>query len=216
MARRLVTLDICDDCTHNKIPNVPAVGQHVLSIDGQPLRRVQLCMRCEVIWEPFIAVYEQQGQDVEPPPSETPPKKAAKKRRPRAVPADKPKELEKAPAEPAPDKRHLLVWCPEPHPTKNGHGTPVSYETRNTHAENVHNGAKVWEIKWGDPEGILKARCESHAECMKTGLSFTSKQGLAQHQRSCQLPRVDQGSSEEDTSDSLTNDETEGRPTEDR
>jgi hypothetical protein len=67
----------------------------------------------------------------------------------------------------------------------------IAYSNRNSHAELVHRQARIWEIRWEDPDGILAVPCEAHAECMKTGLSFCSKAGLLQHTRSCPLPRID-------------------------
>jgi hypothetical protein len=199
MVRRLIQIvqDLCDDCAFNGIPDVPAFTEHIVAIDGGRPRRIQLCTRCDKAWKPFLTIYEQQGQDVVDPAK---PAKRTSKSKPKAVKAAQPKELEAAPAtkEPAPKKpteakKRLLVKCPLPHSSIGGVPKEVAYTDRGTHADMVHDHAKMWDIVWEDPYKILKHACDAHAECIKTGLSFTTERGLAQHRSACQLPRIDQG-----------------------
>lgn len=193
MARRLLVQDLCDDCDFDEISDVAAVTEHTLTVDGDRPRRVQLCPKCAIYWGRLITIYKEKGQDIEPPPAEAPDKKAPKGRKPKAVKAAKPKQLEKPPDEnSAPPKPRQVIWCPLEHPTEGGAGKAISYADRNSHADQVHDHARLWEIPWGDPENILHFPCDAHAECMKIGLSFATSRGLAQHRGACPLPRIDQ------------------------
>lgn len=214
MVRKLIVEDYCDGCDHLDLPAPFAAVEHTLTVDGGPLRRVQLCPRCAIVWEPLILVYKERGQDVETAPKETPAKRAAKKPRAKAVKAAKSKELEppaplaqeqtvaeadeQAPAG-KPKKPRQYLMCPLTH--KSGDGPRrVVYGDRNSHADVLHDHARIWEIRWQDPDGILPRddegnplhACDAHAECMETGLAFTSAVGLKQHENGCPLPRIDQ------------------------
>lgn len=180
MVRKLIVHDLCDDCDFHELPAVPAVVEKVVTIDGGPPRRVLLCPRCAVTWQTFIDVYKERGQEVEPASFSGPSRK-----KPKAVKAAKPKELDQAPAEqePAeePDARlkdTRRVRCPLPHPSTQGGPLDVTYSSRGTHAKMLHQ-RHVWEIKWEDPQNILTAFCTEHDFCHNVG--FTSKQGLKQH-----------------------------------
>ena len=199
MVRKLLTLDLCDDCDLNGIPEVPAVTQHIIAADGGPPRRVLLCPRCELLWAPFLAVYEQRGQAIDLPAPGPAVKKAPARRKPRAAKAAKPKELEAAPKAPAeeaaeeasgqlpldspspqvPDAKKQYLRCPEYHKSTDG-PKDVTYSSRNTHAGTLH-GLHVWEIAWEDPTNILVAHCTEHELCRKNKLGFTSETGLKQH-----------------------------------
>lgn len=197
MAIKLVTQAICDGCLHFDIPNVPAVVEYRLSINDGPRRKVQLCQRCDVVWEPLIEVVAKWGQD-DPAPTEEP--KRSTKKKPKAVKAAEPKELEAVPT-PAPEKPKQYLMCPLPHPSEGGGPKRVTYNDRQSHAEMLHHGAKIWDIAWEDPDHIITAHCDGHAECMKTGLGFTTKVGVAQHKRGCPLPRIDGGAGPAATTD---------------
>jgi len=179
MVRRFITQELCDDCIHHDIHDVPAIVEYVLVVNGDKLRKVQLCARCDLIWQPIIAVYQQQGQEVDIPSERSAPK-AAKKRKSQAVTAAKPKELAPAPEEPAAEgdtTQHLHIVCPIPHPSEGGGKRRIRYSDRSSHVDQCHEGIRIHDIKWEDPDGILKAFCERHP----TPLGFTSERGVKQH-----------------------------------
>lgn len=197
MVRRLITQDLCDDCDYNGIPEMEAVHEHILAIDGDKPRRVLLCRRCELEWATIITIYREMGQDASPAvPKAAPKKPVRRKQDAKVIEAAAPKELESASAEERPEQPAVKapkpkILCSEDH---KGRGPKeVVYEARNTHAVACHRGARIWDIVWGDPHKILTVHCTAHAECEQVGLGFTTSYGLEQHIRVCPLPRVDQG-----------------------
>lgn len=179
MAQDIKVTTTCDPCDLHDLRGVTAVATHVLAIDGGPLKKIDVCARDEVLFQDFLHLYTVSGRE-EP----TTPPAPAKKRQAKAVEAPQQKELGTAPAsqpdakkKPVKEKVHVL--CPLPHPSTGGTPMRVDYSNRSTHAQMVHNGAHVWEIKWEDPDGILKAFCTEHAAC--NGIGFTKKAGLSQH-----------------------------------
>ena len=191
MAKDVRWIQVCDPCNQLDIPNAEAVTTHLVSIDGGPLKEVDVCARDEEIFQQFLRDFVEGAREVPRP--ETEPAPAVKKRKPKAVKTVEPKQLEKPPDEnSAPPKPRQVIWCPLEHPTEGGAGKAISYADRNSHADQVHDHARLWEIPWGDPENILHFPCDAHAECMKIGLSFATSRGLAQHRGACPLPRIDQ------------------------
>lgn len=179
MVTRVVVETLCDDCLHHGITDVPASGTHTVAIDGGPPRKVSLCARCEHVWQPLIAVYTEQGQDIkeEPKPKPQETKKPVKKEAPKQLEAVKAPEKKGAP-----EKKRIV--CPLDHLSTGG-PMEVVYEDRNTHADMVHHGKRIWEIRWGDPHGHFQVYCYEHDFC--SGLGFTSKRGLTQHIRYLEL-----------------------------
>lgn len=184
MAQDIQITTTCDPCDLHEIRGVTAVATHVLAIDGGPPKALDVCSRDEVLFQEFLRLYRESGREVETAQTAKP----VKKRKPKAVNAPQRKELEEAPAsqpdgqepaaqeEPAKEKQFLL--CPLPHVSVQGAPLTVNYRSRSTHASMVHN-LHVWEIKWEDPDHILKAFCVEHPFCNNIG--FTSTQGLKQH-----------------------------------
>jgi hypothetical protein len=82
----------------------------------------------------------------------------------------------------------IMVTCLLQH--SNGKAATVQYRSRNSHAKEAHNGAKTWDIEWGDPAGALRHACEMHAQCMKVKLAFPSETSLSRHIRMCPLERL--------------------------
>lgn len=192
MAKDTYVLSLCDPCDDHKLPGMRAATSHTLSIDGGPMVELDFCVRDEASFQEVIRLYKEYGRPVPvaPVPQSTQPKKKAK-----AV--KKPKELEQAPAEKPPAekpaaKEKQYVRCPLPHSSTGGAPKVVAYTDRGTHADMVHDHAKMWDIAWEDPDGVLDYPCDVHTECMKTGLSFATSRGRAQHRYSCPLPHADQ------------------------
>lgn len=178
MVRKLVTLDLCDDCTSNELPDAQAVVEHQLTIDGGPLCRISLCARCALIWEPFIELYRMMGQEIAP--AATP---VAHRRARVGTKAIEPAEpaAQESPALPGkPKKPREYVVCPLAADHKTGAPSRVLYGSRNMHADQNHN-MRAWEIKWEDPDGILKVPCTEHPLCKENGMAFPSKAAVSQH-----------------------------------
>lgn len=174
MARTFIAQALCDLCDHLGLHNIPAHTPHVIKLDSGPLKEHDHCDRCEKAIAWFLDYLRDHGQEVEPPQPKQPKTKT--------VHAPQPKELEKP---------RQYVLCPLPHAAEHGQSKRVAYTDRGTHADIVHDGAKLWEITWEDPDNILTHPCDVHAECMKTHLAFSSARGLAQHRYSSPLPRID-------------------------
>lgn len=176
MARDVKWVQVCDPCNRLDIPNAEAVTTHLVSVDGGPLKEVDVCARDEEIFQQFLRDFIDGAREVPGP--ETEPAPAVKKRKPKALKAAEPKQLEKPPAEDPPEKKKQFLVCPLPHSSTKGGPLTVDYNNRGTHAQMVH-GVHVWEVPWQDPDGILKVTCTEHDFC--NGLGFTAKQGLSQH-----------------------------------
>jgi hypothetical protein len=170
---------VCDWCDILGMPDVPAVRTRLIALDGPP-RRVDVCRRCDVGLESFVELYSR-GQDL---PSE--PVKPVKKpvSGPKASELDTPVEAETAAV-----RKDLFVICPLSH-GQGGEAKRVRYEHRGNHADLVHQ-AKIWDIAWADPDGILTEPCGAHKECLAGGLKFTTARGRSAHVNSCPLPRID-------------------------
>ncbi|MYW05192.1 hypothetical protein GT354_44355, partial [Streptomyces sp. SID3343] len=138
--------------------------------------------RCDVELARLQALYDR-GRDL-PTESRRPP--AAGKRgtaEPAAPPAPAPAAAENRPKP--------SVLCPLPHPSADGGPLRVTYAHRGNHADMVHHGARIWEIEWEDPDGILTSPCAAHEPCLEHHLSFTTPKGLTAHVNACPLPRID-------------------------
>lgn len=182
MVRKLLTLDLCDDHAIKELPDTQAVVEHQLTINGGPLRRILLCARCALIWEPFIELYRMMGQDITPAPTPVAPKKARAKTK-AIEPAEPP--AQESPAllgeeQEKPKKLKQYVVCPLARDHKTGAPSKVLYGSRNMHADQNHN-MRAWEIKWEDPDGFLKVPCTEHPLCKENGMAFPSKAALSQH-----------------------------------
>jgi hypothetical protein len=211
MAEKVTHSRTCDDCEDDGLPDVEAPRQYAISINGAPFKLLDFCIPSDrAVMSRLVKLYEERG--VELPPKPAPEEKPARKS---VTSQRKPKELtapaqskEPAAKKPSREKKtderirqHITkdddkrargaVWCPKEHPQKNGAGSYVVYANRPSHAEQCHKGAKVWDIKWEDPDGILTVPCTSHAECLNTGLLFKNKAGLTTHINTCALPRID-------------------------
>lgn len=179
MVRRLITQDLCDGCLFLQLPPAEAVTEHIAVIDGGPLRRVMFCAHCAKAPLPFITIYTEYGQDVEISPS--PPQRAGRStKKSKAVKASKPKELENTHSTDSEPTAKKQIVCPLPHASAQGGPLRVTYAGRVTHA-GTHDGAKVWDIAWQDPDGILTAFCTEHEMCVKNNVGFTSQRGVNQH-----------------------------------
>lgn len=190
MAQKVVFLDTCDPCDHLGLPDRQADGPtHTLSLDGGPLKEFQFCARCEIAFAPLLAVLREHGQEVEPK-VEAPPGAVEKPKAVSRPKKKKPKELE-APSKQKAEEPEVFIICPLDHPSAGGGPLKMKYANRNGHTGQVHPELQQWDIVWGDPDNALVARCTSHAECMKTGLAFTTTHGLGIHKRNCPLPRID-------------------------
>lgn len=206
MAVKVTHDHTCDDCEHDRLYDVSAPHQHVLSINGGPFKQLDFCSPSDrVVMSRLIELYEERGRELTPEPKEqpAPPAKAKRRkpvaaRKPKAIPApaqapeEQKHQEEKEDDKPPEAKKRLTIWCPEPHKSKGDRGMRVAYEDRNSHADMCHDGAKLWDISWEDPDGIITAYCTSHAECMKAGIGFTSETGLRIHVRTSPLSRIDQ------------------------
>lgn len=82
------------------------------------------------------------------------------------------------------DEVHII--CPLPHRSASGGPLSVRYGNRGTHAKMCHDDAKVWDIDWEDPDGVLTEYC-TMGDCTTAnpnGLGFKSPRSLEQHLRS--------------------------------
>jgi hypothetical protein len=142
--------------------------------------------------KPLSDLYER-GRDLPPPPTNH-------KKKAEVTPAPKPEPLpEPEPASEvaeAPKKKTgtaaLTIVCPREHSAHGGGPMRVSYTGRTSHADKVHNGAKVWEINWGDPDDILRVSCTHHQECIDGKLKFPSEWAVRTHvQKMTDMKRID-------------------------
>lgn len=226
MATKVIHGHSCDDCWVDHLHEVDAEEHHVISIDGGPHKRFDFCSPSErAVMGRILRLYYECGDDLEQtqqasrstelPASqeerqtaeEASPTPVARKRRTgksaKALSA-KGKESGGVPApmqEPLPSdqaaaKPRQYIWCPEPHKSKGGKGMRVAYGDRNSHADMCHEGARMWDIPWEDPDGIIEVYCTSHAECMKSGIGFTGATGLRGHVRTSPLSHIDQPTDE--------------------
>ncbi|MFH9606799.1 hypothetical protein [Streptomyces sp. NPDC017448] len=172
MARDIIHVASCDQCRHEGLPVAQATAEHILAIDGPP-KRFDFCPPHNHQLQPLIALYQAEGVDMD-------------QRRPKQVESGK-KAIEPSKTE-SPGKEYVL--CPRDH-VKGGKNIPIVYASRSSHANAQHDGVPIWDIKWGDPDGILIAPCEGHKECLKTGLAFTSERGRNRHLATAPLERID-------------------------
>jgi hypothetical protein len=198
MARKLVQLAAltCDECDKHGIPDVDADTTHTISIDGGPPKRFDFCPRSEKAIQFVLDLYETHGVEVPTDPDPKPAKKrrskaVAKKEGAKALPQESVQKASEEPTEAEPPKEELRLWCPREHASQRGAGMWMKYRDRNSHAEILHKGARIWEIEWEDRHGVLTHPCTAHAECMNVSLAFASAQGVAQHIKACPLPRID-------------------------
>lgn len=177
MVRKLITLDLCDDCASHELPDTQATVEHQLTIDGGPLRRILLCARCALVWEHLITLYTTMGQDIAPAATPVAPKKT--RSRAKAIEAAPQPEAQEPPALEAPKKPKFHLVCPlaEDHATRAP--ARVLYSSRSMHADG--HGLHSWDIKWEDPDGFLTHPCTEHAACKENGMAFPSRAALAQH-----------------------------------
>ncbi len=200
MARTLISIETCDLCKKQGLPQAEAQRSVHLSIDGPP-KRYELCPPHLAQLRPFWELYADEEYGVDE--SLKPKKRATKKQ---ATPEltdyepDHPRQLETAAGEPAPQEQlkaqpgeqksedQIMVTCSLPHPT--GKDVTVQYRSRNSHAKEMHGGLKTWDIEWGDPGGALTHHCETHAQCMKVKLAFPSAISLSRHIRMCPLEKI--------------------------
>lgn len=194
MASRVSIAATCDACALSGQPPADSAESHTISIDGGPLKNIDLCAADARNFGFFLAVYRQEGQ--EPPSAETEQRLTtkAKKKAHKAVVSQERLELVVAP-EPAaePEKAQtskLTIVCPHNHPASGGGSKLVNYVNRSAHAKMVHD-REAYEIVWGDPDRILKVPCTSHKECLAVGLRFTSQVGLRTHTRASPLELID-------------------------
>lgn len=213
MAQKVIQSHTCDDCEDHEDYDVPAPHQHVLSINGGPFKQLDFCGPSDrAVMRRVIELYEKRGAELPLPPQEprsiepqvvpeerqaaeeVPPPPTAKKSPPKkAAVRPSPKQSSpKAPAKKTPAKSPKpKIWCPLPHKSQHGAGMRVAYDDRNSHADMCHHGAKLWDITWEDPDGIITVYCTSHAECMAKGIGFMEERGLRIHVRTSPLQRID-------------------------
>jgi hypothetical protein len=207
MARKEILESVCDPCGLDELGDTPAHAFLVMSINGGPHKHFDLCGRDEKFFmDHVVRLYNESGVELPGQQTKAPAKKEPVKEleqapvqdetlpapKKKAAPAKTKKKTEEEPAPEAKEnKEKLYVWCAEPHKSKKGTGKRVAYGGRTGHAGMCHEGAKVWEVKWEDPDGIITAPCTSHEQCMSVGLGFTSTHGLASHITGCPLPRID-------------------------
>lgn len=200
MARDMKLIVTCDPCDEDGFANVPAAATHVLAINGGPEVELDMCARDSLFVERLGRLCKERGR-------ERPQQRAlASVKKPKAVKAEPPKEIAPAPeTEAAPEKEtgrgrkkteakgeiHVYVVCPLEHKSEKGGKRRVSYKDRSSHVDQCHGGMKLWDVEWEYPKGLELFHCEVHAECMKTGLAFTSAKGRVHHNHSCKLPRID-------------------------
>lgn len=178
MARSVEITDTCDRCDLIGLAGVPAIARHVIAIDGPP-KKFDLCPQHEHALRPYIVLYKERGAGEEDEP-----------RRQKALAAPQKAEDKKKSGKDKPAKEKLYVVCPLPHSSLGGKPKRVAYQGRSTHLDVVHEGKKLWDIEWEDPDGILTAPCRVHKECMETGLAFTSEKGVGVHVAACSLEKV--------------------------
>jgi hypothetical protein len=197
MAQDIQIKTTCDPCDHDGYRNIDAVDTVRVTINGGPLKDIDVCARDKEGFRRLLAIYDEYGQPVETRKSAPVRELPAVKEEPKAIEAPKPKKDTKAGKKragkntKAESGTELTVICPLPHPSKNGEPQRVVYSTRNTHVKQCHPGVNFCEVKWGDPDGILKFPCTAHKECVASGMSFKSAAGLTQHMRSIQLTPAD-------------------------
>lgn len=193
MGRRVSVIDLCDPCEHAELPEALAMEEVVIAIDQQQAKRYLLCVHCNHHYAPFLEMLRTCGQLIEPAkvPEPVKPKPEKAKKPVQAAPA--PKELEQAKAKaPVPvSKPAQYVICTLPHPTEDGGPKRIKYGDRGSHFDMCHPDASQFDIKWGDPDGILTVPCLAHAECMKVGFAFTSSVGMHTHVRGSTFQRID-------------------------
>lgn len=172
MARDVLIQQTCDWCRQLDLPATEATTEHTLAINGRPAKRFDFCPPHDLMVQPLIALFEEEGVELE-------------QKRPRQVDALQLPALEQG----AEEEEKYWVTCPLDHQDGKTDRS-VSYKTRSSHAKNSHEMG-VWEIAWGDPGGKLTVFCTSHQECMDTKLAFENEGGKAQHNRLCPLERID-------------------------
>ncbi|MFJ1700336.1 hypothetical protein ACIOHC_35695 [Streptomyces sp. NPDC088252] len=165
----------CDMCEKLELPKIAAVAVRHLAIDGGPRKRYDFCAPHDVQLRPWIALYEEAGVEME--------------RRGKQLEAVSALAIEQGPTQ-VEEEEKVWVTCPLDHQSGKTNPRPVAYKSRSSHAKAAHEIA-VWEIKWGDPDGVLTFPCTSHKECKETGLAFTNVAGWHQHNRLCPLDRID-------------------------
>lgn len=216
MATKIVHGHTCDDCEDAHLYDVVAEQHYVIAINDGPYKRFDFCSPSErAVMGRILQLYRKGGEELEKTQEtphgaelpaipegarateDTPPAPAAKKRRTgKATKALTAPAQEPLPSDQPAAKPRQYVWCPEPHPSKKGAGTRVPYGDRNSHADMCHDHARLWDIEWGDPDGIIKVHCTAHAECVKRNIGFTTEVGLGAHIRATTLPRIDGGASQ--------------------
>jgi hypothetical protein len=198
VARTLI--DTCDPCEKLlEIEGMPADRSITIAINDGPAKRIEVCTQHLHMLKPILDMYDQCGLDE----SFKPKRRGTNKKQEDPEPAasldteepPQPRQLEMASApepeqDPSKHKKDVWVVCPLSHPTENNGPKRVRYSIRNTHADKVHGGLRLWDIAWDDPDGVLKVKCEVHKECLKTGLGFTTGHGLTQHIKASSLERV--------------------------
>ncbi|MFE9834101.1 hypothetical protein ACFYP4_02960 [Streptomyces sp. NPDC005551] len=189
MARELI--DTCDPCGQLGVAGMPAERSIMLAIDGPP-KRFELCTVHLHQLAPWAQLYQECGVDE----SLKPKKRGPSRQEVTDREDDTQAQLELTAAEPAPAKKpaadkaedHIMVSCNLDH--ANGQPAVVQYRSRNSHAKEAHDGAKVWEIEWSDLSGTLTHACTTHAECAKVKLAFPSATSLSRHIRMCPLEKL--------------------------
>lgn len=201
MAKGVAYVLTCDPCNHDGMPDITGHATRVISIDGMPPVEVDLCGRDNRLVSWLREVCEQEGR----PTAGKEERLARAADKVKEVTARRSKELGTAPPpKPAADAKKpkkrgnkndpdkIWLFCTESHPSEGGGPRKIAYGDRNSHVSQCHEGKKMWDVKWDDPDGHLKYPCNAHAECRNTGLSFTSAQGLAQHIRGSALENINQ------------------------
>jgi len=177
MVVKLLTLNLCDDCTTHELPETEAVTGYELAINGEPPLRILLCARCDLIWSPFIELVRTMGQSVTPAVSSTP--RGKSRATPKAIETAE-RELPAVPQAEKPKKPVRYLVCPLAADHHDGEPARILYDSRNMHADQGHD-KRMWEIRWEDPDGILKAFCTEHPLCKENHVGFPSKAALSQH-----------------------------------
>ncbi|GCD96928.1 hypothetical protein [Embleya hyalina] len=194
---------VCDWCDMHGILDVPAITSHSLSLDG-PARRVDLCARCEIALSDVAALYDR-GQKLPEAHSGVAGFTGGVTEGSATDAGSFPSVSDRdAPGAGSTDVRSAgegralggsstgkpEVVCPLPHRSTRGGPMAIAYAHRTSHADMVHEGAKVWDIRWSDPAGILTHRCVVHEPCVARDVAFTTAKGLTAHINSCRLPRI--------------------------
>lgn len=187
MARSVTVRDTCDRCDRDLgLEGVPAVARHVIAIDGPP-KKIDLCLQHEHAFQPYIHLYKERGASEE----DQPRRHKALAASPKVESKEQP-DSKKSGTKGKSAKQKLYVVCTEKHPASGGGHKRVSYAGRGSHADIVHDGKKLWDIEWEDPDGVLTAPCRVHKECAETNLAFASEKGLGAHVAACPLEQVTQ------------------------